>query len=76
MQEKQKDLTSVKQKQVLNKILQTLSERHPSMYYLSTVEIANQIKRHIDETGELSLEEQALVKPLELREIQILLSLH
>jgi len=76
MQEKRKDLKNVKQKVIITNIVSALSETHPSFYYLSTIEIAAEIKRYIQDSGELSLTDYELVKSLDRRDIQILLSLH
>lgn len=61
---------------MINKIMTKLSDAHPSFYYLSTPEIAIQIKAYIDTPGNLSKEEQDLLHNLSQRDIQILLSLH
>lgn len=76
MEEKHKDLKSVRQKALLMKIMSELSETKPSFYYLSTVEVATQIKAHIDQGNGLSRDDLALLNGLSLRDIQIILSLH
>ena len=60
MEEKRKDLKSSKQKAIVTNILNILSEAHPSFYYLSTVEIATEIKQYIDNSGKLSTTDQEL----------------
>lgn len=75
MEEKRKDLKNTQQKQIMRKIVAALNESHPSFYYLSTIEIAAEIKKYIHEAGHLSHDEFEQVKNLTRRDIQILLSL-
>jgi hypothetical protein len=76
VEEKHKDLNNTKQKAMIKKIMATLSNDHPSFYYLSTSEVAHEIKNHIDTAGKLSKDEFDLLKNLDHRDIQMLLSLH
>ncbi|SIS82714.1 hypothetical protein [Neptunomonas antarctica] len=76
MEERHKNLKSEKQKTMINKIIAKISDAHPSFYYLSTSEVAFEIKTYIDTTGNLSKEEQDLLENLDHRDIQMLLSLH
>ncbi|MFT5573366.1 MAG: hypothetical protein ACI9FR_002301 [Cryomorphaceae bacterium] len=76
MEEKRKDLKSTQQKQVIQEVIQTLNQSHPSFYYLPTIELAAEIKRHIHQNGTLIHDKFELVKDLSRRDIQILLSLH
>lgn len=76
MEEKRKDLKSNLQKEIVTEVINALNESHPSFYYLSTVEIAGEVKTYINESGKLSREKLDLVKDLTQRDIQMLLSLH
>ena len=76
MEEKRKDLINTHQKEVIQEVITALNESHPSFYYLSTIEVAAEIKKYIHESGNLSHEKFEYVKDLRRRDIQILLSLH
>jgi hypothetical protein len=76
MEEKRKDLKNTQQKEVIQEVIQTLNQSHPSFYYLSTIELAAEIKRYIHHSGNLIHDKFELVKSLSRRDIQILLSLH
>lgn len=76
VEEKRKDLKNSKQKVLITEIVGILSKAHPSFYYLSTVEIATEVKNYIQDSGKLSQSDYELVKSLGRRDIQILLSLH
>ena len=76
MEEKRKDLKSTLQKEIIAKVVTALNESHPSFYYLSTIEIAAEIKKYIHEPAKLSHDDFHLVKDLSRHDIQILLSLH
>jgi len=76
VEEKRKDLKNSKQKVIINDIVSILSKAHPSFYYLSTVEIAAEVKDYIQKSGQLSQTDHELVRALDRRDIQILLSLH
>ena len=76
MEEKRKDLKNTKQKAIINDVITALNESHPSFYYYSTIEVAGEIKKYIDEPGKLSHDQLEEVKDLSRHDIQILLSLH
>jgi hypothetical protein len=76
VEEKRKDLKSTQQKEVIQDVIQTLNQSHPSFYYLPTIELAAEIKQHIHQKGNLTHDKFELVKELSRRDIQILLSLH
>ena len=76
MEEKRKDLKNTHQKEIITGIVTALNESNPSFYYLSTIEIAAEIKKHIHQTGNLNHDNFQMVKDLSRRDIQILLSLH
>lgn len=76
MKEKHKDLKNTHQKTIINEIVATLNDSHPSFYYLSTIEVAAEIKKYIHEPGNVSREQFDQVKDLSRHDIQILLSLH
>lgn len=75
MEEKRKDLKNSQQKKIVTDVVSALNESHPSFYYLSTIEIAGEIKKYIDEPGHLNRDKFDLVKGLSQRDIQLLLSL-
>ena len=76
MEEKRKDLKNTKQKAIINDVITALNETHPSFYYLSTIEVAGEIEKYIQQPGNLSHDQLEDVKGLTRRDIQILLSLH
>jgi len=76
MEEKRRDLKSTQQKELLRQIMADLSKRHPSFYYLSTIEVAAEIKNYIDQNKGISRDDYLLLKGLTRRDIQIILSLH
>ena len=76
MEEKHKDLKSVKQKKLLQKIVEKLSSEHPDLYYMATTDVAAAIEDYIEEPAKLSADEKELMKGLDRHDIQVLLSLH
>ncbi|WP_147250954.1 hypothetical protein [Arenicella xantha] len=76
MQEKKSELKSAKQERVVLDIMSKLSETHPSFYYLSTIEIAVEIEKYIQASGQLSAEQSKLLAGLDRHGIQMMLSLH
>jgi hypothetical protein len=76
MEEKRKDLTASKQKQLINTIVARLSELHPSFYYSATSEIAYEIELYIGNGDGLSHDETEILKGLSRNDIQLILSLH
>jgi len=76
MEEKRRDLKSTQQKELLRQIMADLSKCHPSFYYLSTIEVAAEIKNYIDQNKGISRDDYLLLKGLTRRDIQIILSLH
>ncbi len=76
MEEKRKDLINTQQKKILDEVIAILNDSHPSFYYLSTVEVAAEIKKYMHVSGSLSHEKYELVKNLKRADIQILLSFH
>ena len=76
MEEKRTDLKSSRQRELLQNIIAVLNESHPSFYYLSTIEVAAELKKYIHESGKLSRDDYALMKDLKRLDIQMLLSLH
>ena len=63
-------------KKIINEILTILNDANPSFYYLSTVEVAAEVKKYIQEPSNLSYEKLELVKKLEREDIHVLLSFH
>jgi len=76
MEEKHKNLKSTKQQKIIEQVMATLSKSHPSFYYLSTIELAVEITDYMQQTGNLLKEDYDLIKDLNHRDIQIILSLH
>ena len=76
MEEKHKNLVNTQQKKIINEILTILNDANPSFYYLSTVEVAAEVKKYIQEPSNLSYEKLELVKKLEREDIHVLLSFH
>ena len=76
MEEKHKDLKSNKQLRVIEQIMLELADAHPSFYYLSTIEISNEISAYIKSSNRLNKQDLELVDSLSARDIQMLLSLH
>ena len=77
MEEKRKDLTSEKQKVLLRRLLEELSQSHPDFYYQSTNEVALAIKEYATSSdAKLTQNDKALIEPLTWRDIQVILSLH
>lgn len=71
------DLVNDKKRQLIQKYMQQLTKEDPSLYYSSTTEIANSllpmIKEHINR---MPVEDQALVRNITVRDIEMLLSFH
>ena len=76
MEEKRRDLKSLKQKEVISRIVAELNEQHPNFYYLSTSDVAFEVAAYIKEGGHLNKPDRDLVEHLEPRDIQIILSFH
>ena len=76
MEEKHKNLVNTQQKKIINEILVALNDANPSFYYLSTVEVAAEVKKYIQEPNNLSYDKMELVKKLEREDIYVLLSFH
>lgn len=76
MEEKRKDLTVSKQRQILNEIISQLNQSNPSFYYLSTSEIAYEIEQYIQNGENLNRDEIDILDGLDRSKIQMILSLH
>jgi hypothetical protein len=76
MEEKRKDLNSTKSKAAIADIVAELNTSHPSFYYLSTIEIAAEVKKYIHHPGNLDQQKFELLRDLSRRDIQMFLSLH
>ncbi len=76
MEEKRKDLTSEKQKTLLQSVVLELSRSHPDFYYKSTSQIAYLIKAYVKAGSGLTQDDRALLEPLSAYDIQLLLSLN
>ena len=76
LHDKRKDLTSEKQKKLLQRLVSELSHAQPNLYYLPTSEIAAQIKRYAENEAGLINDEKDLLMGLSQRDVEVLLSLH
>lgn len=76
MEEKRKDLTATKQRELLNAIVTKLNESNPSFYYSSTSEIAYEIEQYIQRGEGLNREQVDVLGGLSRTDIQMVLSLH
>ena len=81
MEEKRNELKSAKQERLILEIMSKLSESDPSLYYLSTIEIATEIQKVIDNSNnaasvKLSTEQKQLMSGLDRHAIQMILGLH
>ena len=71
-----KELDAERQKKLLRRIVEDLTNSRPDLYYQSTSEIARQIAELIRSGGQLSADDRALLQKLSQRDIAILLSLN
>ncbi|MEM9053743.1 MAG: hypothetical protein AAGB16_00320 [Pseudomonadota bacterium] len=75
MEEKRADLESEKQRKLLQRLVEELSQLDMNFYYQPTIEIAFALKDYIKRDAKLTLQEKDLLEPLKTSDIQILLSL-
>lgn len=76
MEEKRKDLTSEKQKRLLQDLVREISREKIDFYYRSTGDVAYELESYIKGKSNLSVTDRTLLEPLSRQDIQILLSLH
>ena len=76
MEDKRKNLIVSQQKKIITDVVESLNQLFPSFYYLSTIEVAAEIKKYIHEPSNLDHDNYELVKNLSREDIQILLSFH
>ena len=76
MQEKNMDLKSTKQRQILQSLIEKLSKESPDLYYQSTVEIAIHLAEIIAKPEGVSQAEKEILAGLTHQDIQMILSLH
>lgn len=76
LEDKRKDLASEKQKRLLQRLVEELSQTDRDLYYRSTADIAAMIERHVAQADTLNAEDRALMQRLSRRDIEVLLSLH
>ena len=76
MQEKRKNLVHSQQKKIIAEVIESLNQSHPSFYYLSTIEVAAEIKKYMQEPAKLSHDQYEIIKDLSRQDIQMLLSFH
>ncbi|MEO1303729.1 MAG: hypothetical protein AAFV37_02045 [Pseudomonadota bacterium] len=75
MEDKREDLTSEKQRVLLERIVADLSASDPNFYYQSTSDIAYLIKDFVGSNKTLNVEDREILLPLTARDIQLLLSI-
>jgi len=76
MEDKRDDLIAEKQRKLLEIIVQELGRDNPQFYYMPTVEVARAIQAYAADGKSLNQDQLELLKGLDERQIQILLSLH
>ena len=76
LQEKRDDLSSEKQKRLIQRLLNDLTRSRPDLYYQATTEVARHIREHISDGAVMTAEERALLEQLSVRDIELMLSLH
>lgn len=63
-----------KRRKIVNRFLLQLTRDEPQMYYATTSEIARSIYKMIKEhTNRLSVDEQALVRRMTMKDIEVML---
>lgn len=68
------DSDPVKKRKIVNRFLMQLTRDEPQMYYATTSQIARSIQTLIKEhTNRLSVEEQALVRKITMKDIEVML---
>ena len=73
MEEKRTNLRSIKQRALLQKLVEELGRKNPQLYYQSTMQIAFALKDHIAKDAKLDQEDADLVSGLKPKDIQIIL---
>ncbi len=64
----------IKKRKIVHRFLTKLTRDEPQMYYATTAEVARSIHLMIKEhTNRLSVEEQALVRKMTIKDIEIML---
>lgn len=76
LHDKRQDLDAEKQKRLLERMVAELSRENPELYYRATSDIAQEIRRHVDEGARLNADERELLARLTPKDIQMILSLH
>jgi len=75
LKEKKSDTDAEKQKVVLMRLISELSHKNPDLYYQPTNQIARVLEERIKKGVQMDATEIELMKKLDNRDIQILLSL-
>ena len=76
MEEKRKDLKSVKQKEIIDRLVGVLNNADPGFYYMAASDVAHEIRRLVKAKKHLNQDEFLLLEPLTRRDIQLILSFH
>lgn len=76
MENRFKDSQEIKQKRLLQSILEDVCRDHIEYYYDTTCDIAREIEMHIKKARNMSISDRVMLKCLSRRDIQMLLSLH
>lgn len=75
MEEKWKNLRSEKQRRIIEQLVSELSQLDPNFYYQSTSEIAHILKDYIINDAALDREDKELVANLDVKDLQVILSI-
>lgn len=70
------DLKKDQQKRAIDEVLKKLARQDPSTYYLSAIQIAEQVKNAVDSGEGINQESCELLKGLSKWDIQMLMSFH
>ncbi len=76
LEEKRKDLDAEKQKKILLRLVDELSQSSPDLYYRPTSDIAAYLEKYIRGNAKLTADERTLMNRLSRRDLEVLLSLH
>ncbi|MEL6643754.1 MAG: hypothetical protein AAFQ79_07460 [Pseudomonadota bacterium] len=76
LQEKPGDLTAVKRKQILDRLINELSHAGHDLYYAPTTDVAKTLLDYANGPAGLTTDERALLDGLNRRDVQILLGMN
>ena len=70
----QKKLEAAKREKIINRLMIKFAEKSEENYYMSTDEVAQELKLMIDQKSNLDFEEYELVKQMSAKDIHVVLS--